>query len=92
MNYPDCFLAWNDIKHSINNIYVFYDSQFENKQSSQPVSSSRFKSSLLSGLLSAFKRSRRSDSLNGLHYYFTRAIPLKIDAGSGFENFDILAW
>ena len=31
MNYLDSFLAWNDIEHSINNIYNFYDSQFENK-------------------------------------------------------------
>ena len=52
MNYPYCFLAWNDIELSINNMYDFYDSQFENKQSSQPTSSSRPKSFLLSCLLS----------------------------------------
>ena len=54
----DCSLVWKDIGHSINNMYNFYDSQFKNKQSSQPASSSKPKSSLLSGLLSASKRSR----------------------------------
>ena len=73
-------------------MYDFYDSQFKNKQSSQPASSSRPKSSLLSELLYASKRSRSSDSLNKLSYYSTRAIAHKIKANSDFENFDVLAW
>ena len=40
----------------------------------KPASSSKPKSSLLSGLLFASKRSRSSDSLNELLYYSTRAI------------------
>ena len=91
MNYPDYFLAWNDIELSINNMYDFYDSQFENKQSSPPASSCRPKSSLLFGLLFASKRSRSSDSLNELHYYSTRAITPEIDVNLGFENFNIFA-
>ena len=64
----------------------------KNKQSSQHVFSSRPKSNLLSGLLSASKRSRSSESLNEFYYYSTRVITPEIDANSGFENFDILTW
>ena len=74
MNYPDSSSVWNDIEHSINNMYDFYGSQFGNKQSSQLASSSKPKSSLLSSLLSASKRSRSSDSFNELHYYLTRVV------------------
>ena len=87
MNYHDCFLTWNDIEHFINNKY---DSHFGNKQLSQLASSSRPKSSLLSSLLSASKRSR--SSLNELHYYSTCVITPEIDADSRFEHFNILAW
>ena len=64
MSYPDYTLVWKDIEYSINNMYDFYDSPFRNKQSSQHASSFRPKSSLLSDLLSASKRSRSSDSLD----------------------------
>ena len=66
-------------------MYDFYDSQFGNKQSSQPDSSSKPKSFLLSGLLSASKRSRSSDSLNEVHYYSTRVITPEIDAYSDLK-------
>ena len=49
MNYGDFVVVWIDIEHSINNLFDFYETQFGNKQSSHLASSSRPRSSVLSG-------------------------------------------
>ena len=84
---------WADIDSSINKLYDFYETTYENKQSSssQISSASSSRNSLFSGFLSASTKSRTSDSLNELYYYIQRAVTPEIDQDSGFEHFDILA-
>ena len=81
-------LMWADIDTFINQLYDYYETTYENKQSS---SSSKNRRSSFSCLLSASKRSRTSYTLNKLHYYIQRVATPEIDPHSGFDSFDILA-
>jgi len=65
MNYEDSSaLMWAEIDSSINKLHDFYETTYENKQSSstQSSSTSSNRSSLFSGLLSASKKSKTYDS------------------------------
>ena len=95
MDYEDSSaLMWADIDSSINKLYDFYETTYENKQSSstQSSSTSSSRSSLFFGLLSTFKKSRTSGSLNEFHYYIQCVVTPEIYQDLGFENFGILAW
>ena len=83
MKYDDnSTLMWVDIDASIHQLYDYYESTYENKQS---FSSSQTSSS------SKNKRYKTSDTINELHYYIQRVATPEIDPDSGFDNFDILA-
>jgi hypothetical protein len=95
MNYNDSpVMVWSDVEAAIYALYDYYETQFGNKQSSRQTqtTSSRPKSSLLSGLALASKKTKTSHTLNELHYYIDRAAAPDIDTDQGFESFDILSW
>jgi len=80
MNYSDSAIVWIDIDNSINNLYHFYESQFEINSHLLFLHLHRSLEVLYYLFISCIEKIEKLRQWNELYYYSTRSITHEIDA------------